>query len=130
MNVFINLALVLIVISLNSCCGSNGYPVAGITVEYIGEFSEPTAYKIQTNRNDINDIIDTSIINGTYTNDGFKFILFISDNENNLILMPMDSSRIDTVSQINYSRGKCDAIENLEYQLNGIAKTSTELRLN
>lgn len=130
MKVFINLALVIIVISLNSCCGNSGYPVAAITIEYVGEFTEPNVYQIRTAKNDMDDIIDTTIRVGAYSNDGFKIVLFLNENENSFILIPMDSSRVDTISKSNFSRGKCDAIENLEYQLNGIGKTSPELRLN
>ena len=77
----------------------------------------------------MNTILDTAIVPGTFTNDGFKIVISLSENNNNFFLMPFDSSRVDTVTSATFGRGKCDAIENLEYRWNGAYKTDRDLRV-
>ena len=134
MKLYINLVLLIIAFSLNSCCKRSGYPIAEVDVQYTNLSIDGFAYDIRTSRSDFEDIIDTIKLPGESTywssNTGFKVRLLLDGEVYNHILMTMDLSRIDTISQITVNRDKCEKIEEIEYLWNGVYSTDTYREVN
>jgi len=131
MKLIINLTLIIAALSVSSCCKKKtAYQVSEIRVMYYKFDTSQFVYDIRTNKNNIDDIIDTVILQAIYLDPNdtirdFRIQLFLEEGKYNHILMAPDSSRFDTVSNIKVLRDKCDKIETQEIYWNGNYTTET-----
>lgn len=134
MKLYINLALIILAVTISSCCKRTGYPLADISIHYAEDFGGKMIYDIRTSRSDFEEVIDTSEIMGARSNSnqstGFGIRLILDDEKYNHILMTMDSSRIDTISQIIVDRDKCEDVQTIGYLWNGEYSTKIFREVN
>ena len=137
MKLFINLVLVLIVVSLNSCCKQSGYPIAEIDVAYSSYHGHDWVWVIRTAKDDFEDVIDTVRLTGETmgpyiynTKQNYKIRILLDLETYNHILIPWDSNRIDTISQITVHRDRCEDVESIDYYWNGVYSTDTYREVN
>ena len=125
MKSIVSLALIVVALAFTSCCkNQSAFQVSEIRVMYYGYDTSEIVFDIRTNKDNIDDILDTVIIRAIYSdpdtnNRDFKIQLFLEEGKYNHILMAPDSSRFDTVSNIKVFRDDCNQIETQEIYWNG-----------
>ena len=130
MKLFSNLVLIVLAISLNSCCKNTGYPIAEIDVEYLSYHRNSEVWVVRTDKNDFDNVIDTVRLMGESTNlyindvkQYYKIRLLLDLETYNHILIPIDRNRIDTISQVTVFYDKCEDVESIGYYWNGVYTT-------
>lgn len=138
MKLISNFILISLIISLHSCCKQTGYPIAEVDIQYTTTYPSFTVYDIRTSKTDFTDIIDTLRLHGErvyqhdpYTHEQIYFIRIVDGIElYNHILIPIDGSRVDTMSRVNILRDNCDDVEGIEYYWNDRYSTDTYKEVN
>lgn len=131
MKSIVSLVLIVAALAVSSCCkNKSAFQVSEIRVMYYAFDTSQFVYDIRTNKDNIDDIKDTVILQAIYIdpNDSirdFKIQLFLAEGKFNHILMAPDSSRFDTISKIEIFRDQCNKIETQEIYWNGNYTTET-----
>ena len=115
----------------SSCCKGKGpQVVAALRVTYPNLSVSKDLKLIETEKNDISQILDTITLGELNSNNSYLQPLFFDDNSTNYILFVEGTSYQDTISDVYFEEDECkNEIINFSYKLNGDLRTETTLIL-
>lgn len=129
MKIYFSLYLFLVTLIFSSCCSKyKSYEVPVLKINYHGDFGGYQVYHIRTTL-DYSEIIDTTFESDYWenqpSNEGIKLLFELKESNYNHILVTLDGSTIDTITQIGIERDKCEKIETQHYYWNGVYSEDT-----
>jgi hypothetical protein len=123
MRILLFSSLIVILSSFYSCCKQTAYPVSGIAMTYSTVSDFTILYDVRFERGGLTKVIDTLTIGEFNSINKYTQLLEFEESMYNHILFTSNGKNVDTITDVHFSRDKCDDLKEFEYRFNGVFST-------